>query len=86
MTCLVKLEPGTFPPMHVHAELEGAYLLGGSFTDHDGTTDAGDYVRRKAGSVRETGGGTGAVVFAVYRTPNIFQHSTGLTAATAKQS
>ena len=86
MTCLLKLEPGASLPMHVHAELEQSYVVAGSITDHDGTAHAGDYVWRKAGSVHENRSDTGAVVLAVYRKPNIFQHSTGLNEGMAQKS
>jgi len=85
MTCLLKLDPGAFLPMHVHAELEQSYVIEGSITDHDGTAHAGDYVWRKKGSAHENRSDTGAVLLAVYRKPNIFQHSTGLNAALAKK-
>ena len=50
LTCLVKLEPGAKLPMHVHPELEQAYVLEGSMWDHDGVCRAGEYVWRTAGS------------------------------------
>lgn len=78
MTCLVKLDPGAFLPMHIHPEIEQALVLEGSMTDHDGTAYAGDYVWRRPGSTHENYSDTGAVVFAVYRKPNMFQHSSGL--------
>lgn len=78
MTCLVKLDPGAYLPMHMHPEIEQALVLEGSITDHDGTAYAGDYVWRRPGSTHDNHSKDGAVVFAVYRKPNIFQHSTGL--------
>ena len=47
LTCLVKLEPGAKLPMHVHPELEQAYVLEGSMSDHDGVCRAGEYVWRR---------------------------------------
>jgi anti-sigma factor ChrR (cupin superfamily) len=81
MTCLVKLEPGAYLPMHIHPEIEQALVLEGSMTDHDGTAYAGDYVWRRPGSTHDNHSEDGAVVFAVYRKPNIFQHSSGLKAS-----
>ena len=86
MTCLLRLDPGASLPMHVHAELEQSYVVAGSITDHDGTAHAGDYVWRRAGSVHENRSDTGAVVLAVYRKPNIFQHSTGFDGGTTKKT
>ncbi len=78
MTCLVKLDPGAYLPMHIHPEIEQALILEGSMSDHDGTAYAGDYVWRRPGSTHDNHSETGAVVFAVYRKPNMFQHSSGL--------
>lgn len=71
-TVLIKLEPGAHLPMHVHPELEQAYVLEGSMYDHDGICNAGEYVWRKAGSYHENQSDTGAVVLGVYRKQNIF--------------
>ena len=76
LTCLVKLEPGAKLPMHVHPELEQAYVLEGSMSDHDGVCRAGEYVWRR-GSYHENESAEGAIVLAIYRKPNIFQHSAG---------
>lgn len=77
LTCLVKLEPGAKLPMHVHPELEQAYVLEGSMSDHDGVCRAGEYVWRTAGSYHENQSDEGAVLLAVYRKLNIFQNSVG---------
>ena len=77
LTCLVKLEPGAKLPMHVHPELEQAYVLEGSMWDHDGICRAGEYVWRTAGSYHENQSDEGAIVLAIYRKLNIFQNSVG---------
>ena len=77
LTCLVKLEPGARLPMHVHPELEQAYVLEGSMWDHDGICRAGEYVWRTAGSYHENQSDEGAIVLAIYRKLNIFQNSVG---------
>ena len=77
LTCLVKLEPGAKLPMHVHPELEQAFVLEGSMWDHDGICRAGEYVWRTAGSYHENQSDEGAVVLAIYRKLNIFQNSIG---------
>jgi anti-sigma factor ChrR (cupin superfamily) len=85
MTCLLRLDPGAQLPMHIHADIEQSYVIAGSITDHDGTAQAGDYVWRKVGSAHENRSDTGAVVLAVYRKPNIFQHSSGFDSRPAKK-
>ena len=80
MTCLAKLDPGAKLPMHMHPEIEQAYVLEGSMTDHDGTVHAGEYVWRHGGSIHDNVSEEGASVLAVYRKPNLFQNSTGLNA------
>ena len=77
MTCLLKLEPGAHIPFHKHPELEQTLVLEGSVYDHDGICRAGEFVWRKPNSFHENHSDEGAVIFAVYRKPNIFQHSAG---------
>jgi anti-sigma factor ChrR (cupin superfamily) len=77
MTCLLKWEPGATLPMHKHQAIEQSWVLEGSFSDHDGTCRAGEYVWRKVGSFHATHSDEGAVILAIYRAPNAFQHSTG---------
>lgn len=77
MTCLLRWEPGAKLPMHKHPEVEQTWVLSGSFSDHEGTARAGEFVWRLPGSVHETHSEEGAVILAVYRKPNVFQHSAG---------
>jgi anti-sigma factor ChrR (cupin superfamily) len=77
MTCLLKWEPGATLPMHKHPEIEQTFVIEGSFYDHDGICRAGEFVWRRVGSFHETHSDEGAVILAVYRKPNVFQHSTG---------
>jgi quercetin dioxygenase-like cupin family protein len=77
MTCLLKWEPGAALPMHKHPEIEQTYVVEGSFYDQDGICRAGEFVWRRVGSFHETHSDEGAVILAVYRKPNVFQHSTG---------
>ncbi len=78
MTCLAKLDPGAKLPIHMHPEIEQAFILQGSMSDHDGTVRAGEYIWRRGGSIHENVSDEGAIVLAVYRKPNIFQNSRGL--------
>ena len=77
MTCLLKWEPGATLPMHKHPEIEQTYVVEGSFYDHDGICRAGEFVWRRVGSFHETHSDEGAIILAVYRKPNVFQHGTG---------
>src|SRR5450631_3280921 len=79
MTCLLRWRPGTTLPFHKHPEIEQSYVISGSFSDHDGTCRAGEFVWRHAGSMHETHSAEGCVILAVYRKPNIFRHSAGFT-------
>jgi anti-sigma factor ChrR (cupin superfamily) len=83
MTCFLKWEPGATLPMHKHPEIEQTFVLEGSFYDHDGICRAGEFVWRRVGSFHETHSDEGAVILAIYRKPNIFQHSAGYTRKTA---
>ncbi len=77
MTCLLKWEPGATLPMHKHPEIEQTYVIEGSFYDHDGICRAGEFVWRRVGSFHQTHSDEGAVILAIYRQPNVFQHSSG---------
>ena len=77
MTCLLRWEPGARLPIHKHPEIEQTWVLSGSFSDHEGIARAGEFVWRRPGSVHETRSEEGAVILAVYRKPNVFQHSAG---------
>jgi anti-sigma factor ChrR (cupin superfamily) len=72
-----EMMPGTLLPIHKHPEIEQTYVLEGSLYDHDGICRAGEYVLRRVGSFHETHSDEGAVLLAIYRKPNVFQHSTG---------
>ena len=77
LTCFLKWEPGATLPMHKHPEIEQSYVVEGSFYDHDGICRAGEFVWRRVGSFHETHSDEGAIILAVYRKPNVFQHSAG---------
>ena len=83
MTCFLKWEPGASLPMHKHPAIEQSYVIEGSFYDHDGICRAGEFVWRRPGSFHETHSEEGAVILAVYRKPNAFQHSSGYARASS---
>lgn len=76
-TVLLKWAPGAKLPIHKHPEIEQTWVLEGSFYDHEGICRAGEFVWREIGSNHETRSDEGAVILAVYRKPNLFQHSAG---------
>jgi anti-sigma factor ChrR (cupin superfamily) len=84
MTCFLKWEPGATLPMHKHAEIEQTYVVEGSFYDHDGICRAGEFVWRRVGSFHETRSEEGAIILAIYRKPNVFQHGTGYARGSAR--
>jgi anti-sigma factor ChrR (cupin superfamily) len=75
MTCLLKLDPGAYIPFHKHPEIEQTLVLEGSVQDHDGVAMVGDYIWRKRGSLHDNRSPGGAVLFAVYRKPNLYYHA-----------
>ncbi len=80
MTCLLRWEPGARLPLHKHPEIEQTWVLEGSFYDHDGIARAGEFAWRTPQSIHETRSDEGAVILAIYRKPNLFQHSSGFKA------
>jgi quercetin dioxygenase-like cupin family protein len=65
-TCLMKIDPGAWFPMHAHEETEQIYVLSGSFYDQDRTLRAGDYACRAPGAMHTAGSDEGAVVLLIY--------------------
>ena len=57
-----------------------AELFARAVEDHDGVANAGDYIWRIPGSLHENHSPNGAVLFAVYRKPNIYYHAAKETA------
>jgi anti-sigma factor ChrR (cupin superfamily) len=72
MTALVRFAPGAKLPPHEHVEIEQSYVLEGSLADPEGTTTAGNYVWRPAGSRHTAWSPDGALVLAIYQRPNVF--------------
>jgi len=77
MTCLLKWAPGATLPMHKHPEIEQTWVLEGSLYDHEGICRAGEFVWRHPGTFHEPHSDEGAVILAIYRKPNVFEHSAG---------
>jgi anti-sigma factor ChrR (cupin superfamily) len=75
MTCLLKLEPGAYVPFHKHPEVEQTLVLEGSVQDHDDLASAGDYIWQRPDSAHDNKSPEGALLFAVYKKPNIYYHT-----------
>jgi anti-sigma factor ChrR (cupin superfamily) len=68
-TCLMKIDPGAWFPLHAHEEMEQIYVLQGSFFDQDRTLRAGDYACRAPGAIHTAGSKEGAVLLLIYSRP-----------------
>ena len=80
MTCLIKLEPGDTCRFTSIPSSSRRLYSRASMYDHDGTCRAGEFVWRKPNSFHENHSDEGALIFAVYRKPNIYHHSVGFDA------
>ena len=81
-TMLMRMEPGAVLPDHEHVLIEQTYVLEGSLVDKEGPdagieVGPGEFVWRHPGSFHQTHSDEGAVILAIYRKPNVFQHSAG---------
>jgi len=66
VTMIVRMQPGTAYPGHVHGAAEECYVIAGELTIGPRTLRAGDYQRAEAGSVHEVQStATGCVLFLV---------------------
>src|SRR5689334_3024261 len=70
MTALVRFEPGAALDLHEHADIEQTYVLEGSLDDLEGSCRAGDFVWRPKGSRHRASAPNGALLLAVFQTPN----------------
>jgi anti-sigma factor ChrR (cupin superfamily) len=68
-TCLMKIDPGAWFPLHAHEEMEQIFVLSGSFYDQDRTLRAGDYACRVPGAMHTAGSAEGAVILLIYSRP-----------------
>ena len=68
-TCLMKIDPGAWFPLHAHEEMEQIYVLSGSFYDQDRTLRAGDYACRAPGAMHTAGSDEGAILLLIYSRP-----------------
>ncbi len=72
MTCLFRWGAGTRLPLHEHVGIEQSYLLEGSLVDDEGEVTQGNFVWRPGGSSHAAWSPNGALVLAIFQTPNIF--------------
>lgn len=72
MTALVRFAPGAELDLHRHVDVEQSYLLEGSLEDAEGACQAGDFVWRPKGSQHRACAPNGALLLAVFLSPNAF--------------
>lgn len=65
-TWLMRVDAGTFSPMHAHEDVEQIFVIEGSFYDQDKTYGPGDYIIRAPGTMHSAGSEDGAVVLLFY--------------------
>ena len=71
-TALVRMAPGAEIPFHEHTGLEQTYMLEGRLEDHEGACTPHTYVWRPAGSQHVARAPEGALMIAMFESPNIF--------------
>ena len=76
LTTLTRLAPGATLPDHTHTGIEQSWVLKGSLQDHEGTSTAGNYVWRPAGSRHAATAPDGCLVLGFFQSPNTF-HAPG---------
>lgn len=72
MTALFRWAPGTALELHEHVDIEQSYILEGSLVDEEGECTKGNFVWRPKGSRHVARAPNGALVLAMFLTPNIF--------------
>lgn len=72
MTALVRFQPGAELALHEHVDVEQSYVLEGALEDAEGVCKAGDFVWRPKGNCHRAVAPNGALVIAIFQTPNVF--------------
>jgi anti-sigma factor ChrR (cupin superfamily) len=72
MTALVRFQPGSELDLHRHLDIEQSYVLEGSLEDAEGACEAGDFVWRPIGNCHRAKSPKGALLIAIFQTPNVF--------------
>ena len=72
LTALVRFQPGAVLDLHRHVDIEQTYVLEGSLEDAEGVCKAGDFVWRPKGNCHRAYAPNGALLLAVFQTPNVF--------------
>lgn len=65
-TELMKIDAGTFTPLHAHDDIEQIYVLQGSFYDQDKAYGPGAFIVRSPHTMHSTGSDEGAVILLFY--------------------
>lgn len=72
LTALFRWAPGSVLPLHEHVEIEQTYVLEGSIVDAEGIATKGNFSWRPKGNQHEAHAPDGALVLAMFLTPNKF--------------
>lgn len=76
VTVLLKMDPGTFIPLHKHTDIEQTYVLEGTLVDDEGAATAGNFVWRPAnGNEHVARAPQGALVLSFLLRPNAYRDS-----------
>lgn len=73
-TSLVRYQPGSFFPRHVHDQGEEILVLSGTFSDESGDYPAGWYLRNPPGSAHQPFTREGATIFVKLRQMKAHEH------------
>jgi anti-sigma factor ChrR (cupin superfamily) len=72
LTALVRFAPGSVLDFHRHVDIEQTYVLEGALEDAEGVCAAGDFVWRPKDNCHRATAPNGALLLAVFQTPNVF--------------
>ena len=72
ITALVRWAPGSEIDLHEHIDVEQTYVLEGALEDDDGVCRAGDFVWRPIGHRHRARAPQGALLIAIFQTPNLW--------------
>jgi quercetin dioxygenase-like cupin family protein len=72
LTALVRFAPGSVLDFHRHVDIEQTYVLEGTLEDAEGVCAAGDFVWRPKDNCHRATAPGGALLLAVFQTPNVF--------------
>ena len=72
LTVLTRMAPGSFIPLHTHAEVEQTYILEGSLEDEQGPATTGNFVWRPGGNTHLARAPNSCLSISFFTQPNKF--------------